>query len=73
MLRTKSVSMEGETKKFSWGAVQAVASVSLAEVMSEELAVHLHQQERDISTETCSFGLTVIGTTHLQLHLTIHT
>ena len=37
--------MNGETKKFSWGAVETVSSVSLTEVMSEELAEHLNKLE----------------------------
>ena len=37
--------MNGETKKFSWGPVEAVSSVSLTEVMSEELAEHLNNLE----------------------------
>jgi len=37
--------MSAEKKKFSWGAVPATQSVSLSDVMSEELADHLHKQE----------------------------
>ena len=35
----------GAGKKFSWGPVAAAAPVSLADVMSEELANHLNKQE----------------------------
>ena len=37
--------MSAEKKKFSWGAVPTTQSVSLSDVMSEELADHLHKQE----------------------------
>ena len=36
---------EDDSKKFTWGAVAAVQPVSFADLMSEELADHLNQQE----------------------------
>ena len=37
--------MSESKKSFSWGAVQSVQPVSLADIMSEDLAEHLTKQE----------------------------
>ena len=37
--------MSDTKKSFTWGAVQSAQPVSLADVMSEELAEHLTHQE----------------------------
>jgi len=39
---------EDDSKKFTWGAVAAVQPVSFADLMSEELADHLNQQELSV-------------------------